>query len=92
VADNKYLHCGKCWYVLGRIPSGDPTIFDTFDCSWTCLKCNRLNLSSDGLTEIRDSAKDIHFFYSRTDEENDRIDEMRQLFEFNREDFSPSKF
>ncbi|MFC1682197.1 hypothetical protein ACFL0X_01100 [Nanoarchaeota archaeon] len=61
----KYLHCGNCWSVLGKIPSSDPEwIFDTFDCGWGC-NCGRYNLSSDGLYSQRNSKGNKHFVYIR---------------------------
>lgn len=90
LAVKKYIHCGKCWEVLGEIPSTDPTrYFDTFDCGWPC-SCGRLNLSSDGLSQEFDSKGDIHFIYVRgdySDEEDSLVKKLPNNFEFDRDTF-----
>jgi len=79
----KYLHCGNCWSILGHISSSKPgTLFDTFDCSWECKKCGRLNLSSDSLVDKRDSQGNIHSIYLRNDEEEQWMEDIPDNFNF----------
>lgn len=88
----KYLHCGKCWNVLGEIPASDQErIFDTFDCGWPC-DCGRYNLSSDGILIKYDSNKDEHSIYVRNDEENSLVEKIPDCFDFNRDNFNQGLF
>lgn len=86
----KYLHCGECWSVLGEISSSEPNRgFDTYDCSWRCENCKRLNLSSDGIEEKYDNNYNVHYIYFRSDKEKSLLDEIPHEFNFNKDSFKP---
>ena len=77
----KYLHCGKCWGIIGFIPKSAPERdFDTYDCSWSC-KCGRLNLSSDGVRTIQDFQGDEHSIYFLGEQEASLINEIPDRFD-----------
>ncbi len=80
----KYLHCGSCWRVLGKIPSGSKMEFDTYDCAWECKVCGRLNLDNDGLTEKTDRDGCSHLFYHRGEEEGARVSAISDGFDFDK--------
>ena len=85
----KYLHCGACWEVLGEIPSSESTYsFDTFDCSWSC-DCGRLNLSSDGTSEVYDTNGNLHEIYVRDNKEGLLVKKIPTGFIFDRITFRP---
>jgi hypothetical protein len=81
-AVTKYLHCGSCWRVIGKISASEADLFfDTFDCSWPC-ECGRLNLSSDGVGIRRDARLGIHYFYMRDGFEEKRVQSLKERFDF----------
>ena len=82
----KYIHCGKCWGVIGFIPeSNSEREFDTYDCGWSC-NCGRLNLSSDGIKTIIDLQGNEHLIYFLGEQEASLINEISDIFDIKKFD------